>query len=167
MEKLIKRILKEEETNKKIENSIQKIGIIKTLKFIGLDTLSAGLNLAPIDLLKKYLIGQHFTCDNYIDDSIRFGEYNFTFTVTKINSYQYFNQECYDFFIKIIDGTVTLANNETYDIFSSELNEFNNNYDNEITDEVTQIFNNFISEIIEDPDCFGISHYPFNPWELS
>lgn len=117
MRNLIRKILREENENvpkSKMEKLIEKLGIISTVKSVGLDNILDILDTTAIDLFKDFILDKEVSTKKLNKSEV--GPYDFNFVIKDI----VYTDDIWDIYVKILDGSVILDDGE-FDLWDSDL----------------------------------------------
>ena len=119
LKKIEKFDLQESNTFKiRLEKSIEEFGLREVVKTTGIKKVSNTLEITPLQLAQDFFINKTFSIKDF---DVKIGGYDFTFEITDIDEDE---DEVWDIYVKIGDGTVILANDDNYepkDLWDSDL----------------------------------------------
>ena len=137
----------------KLERLIERQGLRDVVKMIGVDKVTKILETTPLQLAQDFFINKTFSIKDF---DVKTGGYNFTFEITDIDEDE---DEVWDIYVKIGDGTVILANDdnpEPKDLWDSDL--WQEDYWVEIQDELNYIMYSIILPFKPDNVDLKITH---------
>ena len=82
---------------------------------IGVEKVSQILEITPLQLEQDFFLDKTFSIDDF---DVKTGGYDFSFEITDIEKK---DEDLWYVYTKIGDGSVSLADGETYDLWDSDL----------------------------------------------
>lgn len=137
----------------KLERLIERQGLREVVKMIGVDKVSKILETTPLQLAQDFFLDKTFSIDDF---DVETGGYDFTFEITDINEDE---DEVWDIYVKIGDGTVILLSNdnlEPRDLWNSGL--WDEDYWWEIQGEISSLIYEIILPFKPDNVDLKITH---------
>jgi hypothetical protein len=137
----------------KLERLIERQGLRDVVKMIGVDKVSKILETTPLQLIRDFFLDKTFSIDDF---NVNTGGYDFTFEITDIDEDE---DEVWDIYVKIGDGTVILANDdnpEPKDLWDSDL--WQEDYWWEIQGEIMEIIYDILLPFVPENIDIKVEH---------
>jgi hypothetical protein len=101
----------------KLKKIIDNQGLLDVIRALGLEKVSKILQLEPIDIAREYFENKVYSIHDF---GVRTGSYDFRFKITDIIRNEGDDDTWY-VYVKIVNGTVDIDGDETYDLWDSDL----------------------------------------------
>jgi hypothetical protein len=129
----------------KLERLIERQGLRDIVKMMGVDKVSTILETTPLQLAQDFFLDKTFSIDDF---DVNTGGYDFNFEITDIDQE---GDDLLYIYTKIGNGSVSLMDGETYDLWNSGL--WDEDYwweiQKEINDLIYDVIKPFISKNLE------------------
>jgi hypothetical protein len=135
----------------KLNKLIEKQGLLDVVRTLGLEKVSNILELTPIQLAQEHFENKLYSIHDF---DVRTGSYDFGFKITDIIEGE--DHDLWYVYAKIVNGTVDIDGDETYDLWDSDL--WEQDYWWEIQQEIEDILINILTPFLPKDTYVELDH---------